>query len=223
MTDIPANKQKLQDMLVSMGEMGWTFSAQVTLGDKDSKLVFSKAAKAQTPAAVSILPVGVPLNTSEGAGDVGTSYVYRSQDVFNPKTNVTTRNWYYEPLKTAINPMTESPAAVPATTLPTNTTYPARAGGGSSALPSVTTKTGSLNNDGKSKPRIEVIKPKEGANASSMKEVAMLVLGAVAKEEGAEPTGQESVLITDTGYLIITGASPKAFEVLRQVLEKIEK
>ena len=223
MTDIPANKQKLQDMLVSMGEMGWTFSAQVTLGDKDSKLVFSKAAKAQTPAVVTSLPVGAPFNTSEGAGDVGSSYVYRSQDVFNPKTNVTTRNWYYEPLKTAINPMTESPAAVPATTLPTNTSYPARAGGGSSTLSAPTTKTGSLNNDGKSKPRIEVIKPKEGANLSSLKEVAMAVFGAVAKEEGAEPTGQESVLITDTGYLIITGASPKAFELLRQVLEKIEK
>jgi hypothetical protein len=51
----------------------------------------------------------------------------------------------------------------------------------------------------------------------------MVVLGAVAKEEGAEPTGQESVLITDSGYIIITGASAKGVETLREVLERIQK
>jgi RNA polymerase sigma factor (sigma-70 family) len=245
-TLVPNNLTELNKLLTQLGSDGWVFAGQVTLGDKDSKLVFSKAPKVQPRPQPGLGASNSMLFPGQPALPPNAGIVRKSEEYYDPKTNTTTKVEYAVPAEGGSPGMASGsgatyPALVRTTPSPVAATNSrVRAEGESSKSPPATpgarktfealepydnlpsASTTAFNPD-KTKPKIEVIKPKEGTNLSSMKEVAMVVLGAVAKEEGVAGPGQDSVLVTESGYIIITGASPKALETLREVLSKIQK
>jgi RNA polymerase sigma factor (sigma-70 family) len=207
MTNVPGSLNEMNRLLTQMGGDGWTFAGQVTLGDKDTKLVFTKALKASAypPRDPNYVPA-IGMGTGGPSGGYPTAG-FGTIPGYDPAT----------PIKTSSGTIT----------LPT---YPVPTGSGmlpSPTVPATTSvtkpRTGTLSNESKPKLKIEVFKPAEGTNLSSLQEIAMLVLKADASEAGLQPPSTDSVMITDTGHLIITGASPKALEAFREVVEKIEK
>jgi RNA polymerase sigma factor (sigma-70 family) len=219
MTNVPGNLNEMNRMLTQMGGDGWTFVGQVTLGDKDSKLVFTKQPKVKTTTPAAWVP-GVRGPDANEAIGYDVDFKRHVESVYDPETKKTVEVETIVPVARGASTSRNLPSPVnPATTSPTSPTLPPPRMAATTTEPK---KAGILANESKSKLKIEVIVPKEGTNLSSLKEIAMLVLTAAANEEGIVAPSPDSVLVTDTGHMIVTGASPKALEALKEVMEKIE-